>query len=246
MIMGHSTGSQDVLHYLSAPNPHTSKPAFDPGLQHVKRLAVDGAVMQAAVSDREVIKLLLDLKDGWGDKSQTEMREVYKKMVDLSRSAESSSKGCDTLLPLDLTACIYPANTPLTCRRFLSLVSPDSPHSPSEDDMFSSDLGDDQLKKTFGMVKHRGLLNGKMMVLQSGSDQSVPDWVDKEQLLSRFSNAAEHGGEAQIWDHEHSGVIPHASHALSNDDQAEPRKELCRRVLGFLHVLEKESLPSLS
>lgn len=202
--------------------------------------------MQAAVSDREVIKLLLDLKDGWGDKSQTEMREVYKKMVDLSRSAESSSKGCDTLLPLDLTACIYPANTPLTCRRFLSLVSPDSPHSPSEDDMFSSDLGDDQLKKTFGMVKHRGLLNGKMMVLQSGSDQSVPDWVDKEQLLSRFSNAAEHGGEAQIWDHEHSGVIPHASHALSNDDQAEPRKELCRRVLGFLHVLEKESLPSLS
>ena len=50
VIMGHSTGSQDVLHYLSAPNPHLSRPAFDPGLQHVKRIAVNGAIMQAAAS----------------------------------------------------------------------------------------------------------------------------------------------------------------------------------------------------
>ena len=245
VIMGHSTGSQDVLHYLSAPNPHTSEPSFDPGLQHVKRLAVDGAIMQAAVSDREVVKLLLDLKDGWGDKTQKEMQEVYTKMVDLSREAERNGSASDTLLPLELTACIYPGNTPITCRRFLSLVSPESPGSPSEDDMFSSDLDDSQLSKTFGMIRQRGLLNGKLMVMQSGADQSVPEWVDKETLLSRFRDAAEHGGEFQIWDNQHSGIIPNASHALSNDDQAEPRQDLCRRVLGFLDRLEKESLPLL-
>jgi pimeloyl-ACP methyl ester carboxylesterase len=246
VIMGHSTGSQDVLHYLCAPNPHTSKPPFDPGLHHVKRLAVDGAIMQAAVSDREVIKLLLDLKDGWGDKTQEEMKQIYEKMVNLSREAEAKGAASDTLLPLELTACIYPANTPLTCRRFLSLVSPESPEKPSEDDMFSSDLDDAQLDKTFGMIRQRGLLNGKMMVIQSGADQSVPEWVDKEQLLSRFRSAAEHGGEIQIWDDKHSGVIPHASHALSNDDQAESRRDLCRRVLGFLEVLEQEGIPTLN
>lgn len=241
--MGHSTGSQGVLHYLSAPNPHTTKPTFDPGLHHVKRLAVDGAIMQAAVSDREVIELLLELKDGWGDKTQEQMKELYEKMVSVSREAERKGNASDTLLPLELTASIYPANTPLTCRRFLSLVSPGSPQFPSEDDMFSSDLSDNQLSKTFGMIRQRGLLNGKILLLSSGADQSVPEWVDKEKLLSRWKNAAEHGGEIQIWDDEHSGVIPHASHALSNDDQAEPRQDLCRRVLGFLKLLEKERLP---
>ena len=243
VIMGHSTGSQDVLHYLSAPNPHTSKPAFDPGLHHVKRLAVDGAIMQAAVSDREVVKLLLEMKDGWGDKTQKEMKDIYNELVSLSQQAEQEDKACDTLLPLDLTACIYPANTPLTCRRFLSLVSPSSPEHPSEDDMFSSDLSDAQLATTFGMIRQRGLLTGKLMVMQSGADQSVPEWVDKQALLSRFRNAAEHGGEFQNWDDKHSGIIPKASHALSNDDQAEPRRDLCQRVLGFLALLEKEGLP---
>jgi pimeloyl-ACP methyl ester carboxylesterase len=245
VIMGHSTGSQDVLHYLSAPNPHTTKPKFDPGLHHVKRLAVDGAILQAAVSDREVIKLLLELKDGWGDKTQDEMKQVYDKLVSVSREAEQAGSDLDTLLPLNLTACIYPSNTPLTCRRFLSLVSPESPAYPSEDDMFSSDLSDEQLSKTFGMIRQRGLLNGKLMVVQSGADQSVPEWIDKEKLLARFRNAAEHGGEAQLWDVENSGVIPNASHALSNDDQAEPRKDLCGRVLRFLSVLEKEGVPSI-
>ena len=47
VLMGHSTGSQCVLHYLSRPNPHTTTPAFDSGLQHIKRMPLDGAIMQA-------------------------------------------------------------------------------------------------------------------------------------------------------------------------------------------------------
>jgi pimeloyl-ACP methyl ester carboxylesterase len=240
VLMGHSTGSQDVLHYLYRPNPHTGKPAFDPGLQHVKRLAVDGAIMQAPVSDREVIHLLLSFKDGWGDLNQSELRALYDKMVSISKEAEKNGKAGDTLLPLEMTACIYPSNTPITCRRFLSLVSPESPQTPSEDDLFSSDLSDEQLEKTFGMVNERGLLNGKLLALSSGSDQSVPEWVDKEKLLVRWRAATNHGDKYQIWDQDHSGVIPGASHALSNDDQAEPRKDLVRRITGYLYTSEKD------
>ncbi|KAL3258698.1 hypothetical protein ABHI18_005827 [Aspergillus niger] len=143
------------------------------------------------------------------------------------------------MLPLSLTSHIYPANTPLSARRFLSLVSPESPQSPREDDLFSSDIGEEQLAKTFGMIKQQGLLKDKLLVLYCGADQSVPDWVDKEKLLSKWRNAADHNGRFQVWDQEHSGIIPEASHALSNDGQAEPRKELARRVLGYLQRLEK-------
>lgn len=40
VIMGHSTGSQDVIHYLTSPSPSP-------------RPKVDGGIMQAPASDRE-------------------------------------------------------------------------------------------------------------------------------------------------------------------------------------------------
>jgi hypothetical protein len=104
--------------------------------------------------------------------------------------------------------------------------------------LFSSDLSDEQLGKTFGMIREQGLLRGKLMVLFSGADQSVPAWIDKETLLYRWRKATDHNGEAEIWD-DNSGTIPNASHALSNDDQAEPRKFLVDKVLGYLSALVK-------
>lgn len=77
------------------------------------------------------------------------------------------------------------------------------------------------------------------MVMMSGADQSVPDWIDKEKLMARWRNATDHNGEAKIWDQDFSGIIPNASHALSNDDQAEPRRDLCERVLGYLYASER-------
>ncbi|PYH99874.1 putative hydrolases or acyltransferase [Aspergillus ellipticus CBS 707.79] len=232
VLMGHSTGSQCVMHYLYRPNPHTSVPAFDPWLEHVERLPLDGAIMQAPVSDREAI--LWVLKMGIGGKTGDECREVYKKVEAMAKEAIKHDGKYDTILPVSLTSQIgYPGNTLLSCRRFLSLVSPDSPQSPGEDDLFSSDLSDEQLGTTFGMIKQQGLLRHKLMVLYSGADQSVPDWVDKEKLLSRWKNAADRNGKDQVWDPA-SSIIPNASHALSNDDQAEPRKFLVEKVLGYL------------
>ncbi|KAL5356255.1 hypothetical protein BJX96DRAFT_142557 [Aspergillus floccosus] len=238
VLMGHSTGSQCVLHYLYRPNPHTSVPAFDRDLQHVERLPLDGAIMQAPVSDREAIQWVL--KWGIGDRTPEDCREAYDKMVAIARGAEDypNTAGFDVMLPLELTSTIYPANTSISCRRFLSLVSPESPQHPREDDLFSSDLRDQELEKTFGMIHERGLLRGRMMVLISGADQAMPDWVDKEKHLVRWKNATDRNGQTAIWDQEHSGIIPNASHALSNDDQAEPRKYLVEKVLGFLRPLE--------
>lgn len=197
--------------------------------------------MQAPVSDREAI--LWVLTEGIGGKTPSEMREIFGELEKIAKEADRRNKETqtpfDTMLPLSLTSQIYPANTPLSARRFLSLVSPESPRSPREDDLFSSDIGEEQLAKTFGMIKQQGLLRDRLLVLYSGADQSVPDWVDKEKLLSKWRDAADHNGRFQVWDREHSGIIPGASHALSNDDQAEPRKDLVRRVMGYLQRLEK-------
>jgi pimeloyl-ACP methyl ester carboxylesterase len=238
-VMGHSTGSQCVLHYLSQANPHTNVPAFDPDVEHIKRPVLDGAIMQAPVSDREAIFWVL--KWGIGDTTPEKARAVYDEMESLAREAVARDSKHDTILPLELTSMIYPANTPISCRRFLSLVSPESPQSPQEDDLFSSDLSDAHFGKTFGMIHERGLLNHKLMVLISGKDQSIPDWVDKDKMLARWRNATDHNGKYQIWDDKHTGVIPNASHALSNDDQAEPRKFLVERVLGYLKTAAEKA-----
>ncbi|KAK4096516.1 DUF1749-domain-containing protein [Parathielavia hyrcaniae] len=236
ILFGHSTGSQCVLHYLSRPNPHTTTPPFDRGLEHVERPAIDGGIMQAPVSDREAIRLVVE--SGFLGRTPSELRETYDKLVAAAREAVARDTSTDSMLPVSLTCQFgYPRNTPVSCRRFLSLVSPDSPQAPSEDDLFSSDIGDEQLAKTFGMVSHRGLLRRKLMVLMSGKDQSVPDWVNKEELLARWRRATDDDGALGTWD-ERSGLIPGASHALSNDDQAEPRRFLVQKVLAYLADLE--------
>jgi pimeloyl-ACP methyl ester carboxylesterase len=239
VLMGHSTGSQVVLHYLHKPNPFTSSPVFDSALEHVTRPVLDGAIMQAPVSDREAIQWVL--KEGIGGKTPSEVKAVYDQLLALAKDIERGDKSVDTIAPLALTGQIgYPGNVPLSFRRMMSLLSPESPASPREDDLFSSDLSDEQLATTFGMIKARGLLRNQLVVLYSGADQSVPDWVDKEGLLRRWKNAADHEGRERVWDDEFTAIIPGASHALSNDDQAEPRKFLVERVLGYLNRLEKE------
>ena len=74
------------------------------------------------------------------------------------------------MLSIALTMKFGYATTPISCQRFLSIASPESPQSPAEDDLFSSDLGDEQLAKTFGMIGQGGLLRHKLMVLMSGAD----------------------------------------------------------------------------
>lgn len=233
VIMGHSTGSQDVLHYLYAPNPTIHNPNFDDGLQHLVRPEVDGAILQAPVSDREA--LLQKLKEGTAKDPPNVVLGCYDQLVNMAKLMPYTADKVETVLPLDMTARLgWPADTPVSSTRFLSLTSPDSPENPLEDDLFSSDLTDKRLQETFGVVASKGLLRTKLLVLYSGKDQYVPDWVDKEKLLQRWKNATNEGAQKEIWDSEHSGVVPGASHALNGDDEDEPRRDLSVRVAGYL------------
>ncbi|KAI9648916.1 hypothetical protein NHQ30_001482 [Ciborinia camelliae] len=237
VLMGHSTGSQVVLHYLHKPNPHTSTPIFDPHLKHSIRPVLDGAIMQAPISDREAIHSVL--RDGLGKRSASQCQAAFRQIQEISKDAAKRDQSIDIILPMTLTSQIGYGNTPISCRRFMSLASPTSPQRPAEDDLFSSDLSDEQLSQTFGMIKSRGLLRGRLVVFYSGADQAVPGWVDKEKLLGRWRHAADHGGIDHVWDEEFSAIIPGASHALSNDDQAGPRKVLVDKLLGYVQRIER-------
>lgn len=234
VIMGHSTGSQCVLHYLYRPNPHTNKSPFDPYLVHRQRPPVDGAIMHAPVSDREAIMSVL--REGLWGRSAEEIKAAWDQAEAFAKAemAKSGHAEQDTIIPLWMTVSMY-GNVPISCRRFMSLASPSSPDLPGDDDLFSSDLSDEQLRRTFGRVRDRGLLRSKLAVIMCGRDASVPAYVDKEKLLARWKAATEDGPRnREIWDDAHSGIIPNASHALSDPDQTGPREWLCKRVLSYL------------
>ncbi|RAK76298.1 uncharacterized protein BO72DRAFT_449085 [Aspergillus fijiensis CBS 313.89] len=214
VIMGHSTGSQDVLHYLHSQQPRN-------------RPAVDGAIMQAPVSDREALLVKIQEADGF---QKNEVRGAYEQLVQMARTGPANF-----LLPMDLLARVgLPENTPVTAARFWSLASPDSPQRPSADDLFSSDLGDESLAATFGKVAERGLLNGRLMVLFSEADEYLPPWVDVPGLMGRWKQAVNGGGQ-NIWDNEGSAAIEGASHNVSDVGQ----EELVHRVSRFLERVAK-------
>ncbi|WEW55088.1 hypothetical protein PRK78_000516 [Emydomyces testavorans] len=217
-LMGHSTGSQDVLHYLYSSNP----------LQ-AKRLQVDGAILQAPVSDRENLLNCL--------RSSDVMTKEYNELVDLAKK-NIASGGKNITLPLASTSSIgFPSDVPISSHRFLSLASPDSPESPLEDDLFSSDLSDERLQRTFGAIGSRGILKNSLLVLPSGADEFVPSWVNKEKLLERWEQATKQVvGSRDIWD-VNSGIVTGAQHSPSGPDQENPRKELVYKVEKYLNNL---------
>ena len=231
VLMGHSTGSQDVLHYLHSPNPLTSRP-------ECKRPPVDGAVLQAPVSDRQA--LLEAINAGNENDSPETLKELYTDLVKIAKTSADLNKA-EFLLPLSRTKRVGGWNdVPLSSKRFLSLASPDSPDSPMEDDLFSSDLHDDRLQQTFGMIGSRGLLKKSLLVIPGGADEFTPSWMDKEQLLQRWEAATKQGagGNDVLWD-VNSGIIPGAKHSPQGKSQAEPRRELVSRVSNFLGNLEQ-------
>lgn len=228
VVMGHSTGSQDVLHYLYQPNPlpeHSEQ--FQGRLKHIVRPQLDGAILQAPMSDREGLQAAIKGEEGTAQ--GTEMRAAYDQLVDFAKRQPyvtgDHQQKLDAILPMNLVAKVgLPADTPLSARRFLSLASPDSPEKPAEDDLFSSDLTDQRLRETFGAVAERGLLLSKMMFLYSGNDDFAAPWVDKAKLMQRWNKAS--NGKYD----EGSTVIPGASHNVRDEGQ----EELIERVLGYL------------
>ncbi|KAF4551108.1 Hypothetical protein D9617_14g075640 [Elsinoe fawcettii] len=124
VLMGHSTGCQDSLHYVSSPR----------GESEDERPRVDGIILQAPVSDREALVETLD-------------PGVYRKGVEIAQQYVKEGRS-DDCLPSFVVADVFPG-TPVTARRWLSLASPDG---KGQDDYFSSDLPDERLQGSFGKI----------------------------------------------------------------------------------------------
>lgn len=202
--MGHSTGCQDVLKYLTGPG-------------HEKRPYIEGGIIQAPASDREGVKEAMEAH--WPGLYQ-ESCIAAQQMVDAGEGEEFIP-----LKYLKLYALFGPP-PPISARRWLSFASP---KHDGDDDMFSSDLIDEQLMKTFGALPAKTPL----CILMSGNDEFVPKSIDKHALLKRWIGIIKKG-EGQV-DEEYSGIIEDASHNLENDKEA-IIKELVSRVCGFCLV----------
>ncbi|KAJ5924786.1 hypothetical protein N7466_008973 [Penicillium verhagenii] len=229
VVMGHSTGSQDVLHYLHSPNPLPRDPDFDVGLKYLTRPKLDGAIMQAPASDREAIKHLIKTSH-----QPNEAQGAYEQLVSAAQRQPWTDDKFDSILPMNMTVLLgLPGDAPLSARRFLSLVSPDSPQTPAQDDLFSSDLTGKRHQQTFGQIGSRGILSSKskFLILYSGEDEYCPPWVDKEAMLQTWQQATEAGGAS--WDAENGGVVPGASHNVSGEGQ----QDLIGRVVRYLQSI---------
>lgn len=203
--MGHSTGCQDIMEYLTGPG-------------HETRAPIDGGILQAPASDREAI--IMELQP-----------EIYEESCTVAQSMVAAGDG-EEILPSRLTKQVF-FQAPIAARRWLSLASP---NHDGDDDYFSSDLTDDQLRKTFGTLPARSPL----LILYSGDDEFVPKEIDKLALVKRWIGFAKEGpGKV---DEEFSGVLEGASHNLWANAE-EVVQDFLRRVLGFLNAFSLK--PSL-
>jgi hypothetical protein len=198
VLMGHSTGCQDIMEYLVGKNSES-------------RPKIDGGILQGAVSDREGMQSLMP--DG-----------VYEAICKEAKAMVASGRGED-IVPTSATQGFY--RDPCCARRWLSLMSPDK---NGDDDYFSSDLTDEQLKKTFGALP----AGTPICLLFSGNDQFMPDSVDKKALLKRWSTIVK-GGNGSV-DARYSGVVVGATHNLENNPE-KVVKDLVTRTCGFLKVV---------
>ena len=224
VLIGHSTGSQDVLHYLYH------------GL--AARPAIDGAILQAPVSDREGFSMILSPES---DHDERSIREVYFECIDLAKQYQGHVDGPS--LPRRYTKKLGFMHAFLSPERFLSLASPDSPRQPSLDDLFSSDLPEKILNGTFGTVGTKNRLKvpvncskPSLLVLISGEDEYMPNTIDKESLLARWTTALENGGTSLA---PSSGVVAGAKHNGESVDGVPT--DLIDRCLAYLELVEGDS-----
>lgn len=184
------------------------------------RPKINGAIFQASASDREALASLLPSED-------------YHSICAVAQTYISEGRGED-ILPFEMTASVF-QTTPLSAKRWISLASPGPDHE-GEDDYFSSDFNDEKLRRIFGQLGQTG---DRVSFLYGGSDQFVPNTIDKLKLVSSWHEHVRQGGG--VID-EGSGIVQGASHTLK--EGGEPLEDLIRRIVGFLDRIEIEDTSS--
>ncbi|KAI9864304.1 MAG: hypothetical protein M1813_003224 [Trichoglossum hirsutum] len=210
VLMGHSTGCQDTMEYLT-------------GEGSASRPPVDGAVLQAPVSDREAIQMLIS-------------KDTYRESMEMARTLTAKGQGLE-ILPSALTGNVF-GGAPCSALRWYSLAS--TSHAEGGDsrggggyceDFFSSDVSDAWLRKTFGSISRET----PICIFLSGEDEFMPEFVDKKALKRRWVEAVKDGGG--VVDEGHSGILEGATHTLAENSE-EVVEEFVGRVAGFLKGLE--------
>ena len=123
VLMGHGTGCQDCMEYL------TGRHAGD-------RPPVDGVILQAPASDREALADALP---------QAFVEEANALALKMCREGKATD-----FMPARLTRPSF-GRLGVTARRWVDVASPGPAHDGA-DDFFSSDLTDDRLEASFGRL----------------------------------------------------------------------------------------------
>lgn len=209
VLMGHSTGCQDVMQYLAG-NAIKNHPLenYEPSVGP----AVQGAILQAPVSDRQGMEVT-----GYD-------KELQGRAVKLADEWMKTGKGED-VLPLEVTSQLFDT-VPVCARRFLSLTQP-----RGADDFFSTDLPDEVLKSTFGRIS----LPTRVCIIYSGNDEYAPPGVDKLELITKWGDHVNMGGGD--FSSINSGVVEGASHSLREEGQEKAVEECVGKVSGFINWL---------
>ncbi|WVW81194.1 hypothetical protein I302_103185 [Kwoniella bestiolae CBS 10118] len=142
IIAGHSTGSQNVIHYLSHPS-----------ISEHPELKVEGGIMQAPASDREYLDLL-------GAKEWFTMLPLAEKMIKEGRG--------DELLPKEFCdKANFGGNPlPITADRLFSLIG-----TGGDDDYFSDDIPSTPTEPfTHSLSSSFGKLSAPALILYSDAD----------------------------------------------------------------------------
>lgn len=202
VLMGHSTGCQDVMEYVTGPAGQGARPK------------IDGAILQAPVSDREGLVDTMPAE---------ERRKVIEVAEELVRNGYSNE-----VIPESLSGR-YLGRLPVSAYRWLSLLSP---HKDGDDDYFSSDLSDEKLERTFGAFP----AHTPLLILCSAEDEHVPAHIHVEFMVKRWS---EYVSKSVGVLSASSGVIKGAHHNLEQDDES-VMQDLTARVVAFTQEVTSE------
>jgi pimeloyl-ACP methyl ester carboxylesterase len=124
VIMGHSTGCQDIMEYVV-------------GKDKDKREALDGIILQGGVSDREA----------WEDYGKEgDMKEHLEEAIRKSKELVDAGKGKE-IMSTEGNTILVEIGGPLSAYRAYSLLV-----KGGDDDYFSSDLSDEHFATTFGKI----------------------------------------------------------------------------------------------
>ncbi|SMR55361.1 unnamed protein product [Zymoseptoria tritici ST99CH_3D1] len=184
-----------------------------------KRPAVDGIILQAPVSDREAL--------------DNELPAAFKQEADQLALKMCREKQSRDSMPNRLTKPVF-GRIAITAQRWLDVSSPAPDHNGA-DDYFSSDLPTARLNTTFGNLPP----TSPLLVLLSGSDESMPSSVDKQKLFETWSSVVKEAGSSV--DEVNGGVIPGASHNC-NSSAEDVVQDLVRRVVGYIGRIDDGSL----